>query len=400
MSLSNPYHNFIPSSNSSAKEIIVFRICLIGFLSCITISHSLWFTNNNVYSPIPVLSFLDIKNPLIHFGTSALFIISIIFAGFRNKINHGSLYIFIVCFLFALLLDQLKWQPWCYYFLFIFLAFAVFSAHHQQKKLDSIRIILAFIYIWSGIQKFNYTFFFETYPWLIEPITNLFSDGFKSFCNATFILAPSTEFVAGIGLLFKKTQKISTYLLLIMHVFILAMIGPLGHNSNFVVWPWNITFMLLLSILFLRKHTFTISNIFSRPVSFYQMSLVIVFGFLPILSFFDVWPMYFSSALYSGNTVKSRVYFPETMNQKLPSYITTKIDSVDNSTRLGFFVQYETNVPIYPESEFHINTFKRFCEEHVEFNQELVMVHYQRPNILNGERTEQTIFCDELESFE
>ncbi len=273
----------------------------------------------------------------------------------------------------------------------------VFSPLQKNEViLNSIGLILGFIYIWSGIQKLNHEFLFVTYPWLIEPLTNLVPESISSGLNATHFIAPLVEISGGIGLLFKKTKRKSALLLILMHVFILTMIGPFWHNTNPVVWPWNITFSILLGILFLVKSNLRLSHIFRKRIFSYQLLILLLFGIVPTLSFFNSWPMFFSSALYSGNKVKSEVYIPDQLKERLPTHLKSKVQEVNNALRLNLFVEEEMNVPVYPSTSFHIKTFKNLCGAYPEFELELVLVTYSKPEIFTGERTSKTYFCDEI----
>tara|TARA_R110000868_G_scaffold37111_1_gene131265 strand:+ start:3520 stop:4683 length:1164 start_codon:yes stop_codon:yes gene_type:complete len=373
-----------------------YLVSILGFLTSIVISIHLWFPSENIFSPTPVFELIESTPDLIHSIITSSFILFLILSFFIAKHQKKLLSIFCFFLIVSLFLDQLRWQPWVFYYLFIFSIFVFIPLNKKQVRLNTLRLILALIYIWSGIQKINYTFLTDTYPWLVEPLTDLFSDTINTTITSTSFLAPLIEISAGIGLFFRKTQRFSAIILVVMHFFILCMIGPFGHNSNFVVWPWNITFSILLILLFIKENKISIFDSFKKRIYTYQIFILILFGAMPALSFFDTWPMYFSSALYSGNKIDSEIFLPDQFKEELPDYIKTKVEETNNATRLKFFVQYELNIPIYPTKEFHLSSFKRLCSQYPDYSFEFVLITYSKPNILTGEKEEETFFCDEL----
>lgn len=374
-----------------------FLITLLGLLTCIFISYPLWFGMNTIFSPSPIFSsFESLPNFINPFLSIALIIVSTS-AYFLRHYRRKLLCAYALIMIVALLVDQLKWQPWVYYYSFILMSFLFIQDHKTKDRIRLIQLILAFIYVWSGIQKLNHNFFFVTYPWIIEPLTNLQSEDISELFNHTFFIAPLVEFFAGLGLFFRKTRRYSAIILILMHGFILTMIGPLGHNSNSVVWPWNISFSILLYLLFIKRNIESESKIDTNRVPIYTAIVIILMGIMPIFSFLSMWPMFFSSALYSGNKVRSEVYISDAFKEQSSDFIKSNVNEFENVTRLSFFVEDELNVPIYPSINFHLSTFKKMCLNYPEYSFDFILVTNSRPNILSGEKTETTYFCDEIE---
>ncbi len=97
--------------------------------------------------------------------------------------------------------------------------------------------------------------------------------------------------------------------LIAMHACILLAIGPLGHNANTVVWPWNIAMILFLLLLF-RHGDPSASEILWGSTRFHRMALALL-GLAPALSFFNVWDSYLSAALYSAIRIRARFTLSE-----------------------------------------------------------------------------------------
>lgn len=374
----------------------VFFVAWLGFISCLSISFTLWIPVNNLYPAVPVFEFISSLPGALSYIISILFI-SLLFISNSHKFQvRGIILSALILLVLALSFDFLRIQPWVFYYFFVLLSFAVYPVNRESDVLNIIRMMLACIYFWSGIQKLNHTFLFDTYPWLIEPMISFMPEGFASILTNTALMAPAIEIICGMGLLFKKTQKISMYLLVFMHAFILLMLGPIGHNLNVVIWPWNISFAIILYLLFKTETNFSIKTFFQSEKKIYKTGIFILFGLLPALSFLNLWPMYFSSALYSSNKVKSEIFLPEELKEKLPESVIEKIDPQTNGLILNLWTQNELNVASYPNAQVHKKTFISLCNTYPDYEMEMVLVTKSKPNIFTGETDESTFFCDEL----
>src|SRR5262249_26069368 len=150
------------------------------------------------------------------------------------------------------LLDQTRWQPWVFQYGFLAAALALFSwdsddVAGRNRALNVARLIVAATYVFSGLQKINANFIDNDFPWIAEPVTNALP-----FAHAPVrLLAMAAPFIQvgfGIGLLTKRFRRVSLFVAVAMHLFILAMFGPFGHDWNFVIWPWT-TAMAVFDIL-------------------------------------------------------------------------------------------------------------------------------------------------------
>lgn len=71
-----------------------------------------------------------------------------------------------------------------------------------------------------------------------------------------------------------------------MHVFILLVLGPVGHRFNVVIWPWNLAMIVFLFILFFRRTEEPALRdiVWGRGFMFQKVALIL-FGVMPALSF-------------------------------------------------------------------------------------------------------------------
>jgi hypothetical protein len=306
--------------NISKRFSIALRVIALSISSALIISSNVWVSTDRTFPEVPV--FFQLPQ-----STSFLLYILLFFSClllFRyQKAGAG---LFICAYLILLVGDLTRGQPWCYQYLLMFLCiFFILPSGKKECCVKDIQQILVLwqlitsgIYFWSGIHKINIYFVLETFPWM----TQIFLKNYPGSFTLLFLsgmLAPFIEAGAGVGLLFSKTKNISILLLILMHGFILFFIGPLGLQWNQVVWPWNITMMLLLPIIFYEKNR-DIVSIFSfareRRVIFY--TILLLSFCMPFLSFYRVWPAYFSWALYSNDTYDALIAVPQKESEIIP----------------------------------------------------------------------------------
>ena len=261
----------------------------------------------------------------------------------------GTLGVFIVT-------DITRLQPWVYQYAAMLGAFAFCT---REKSLNVCRFIVAATYVWSGVQKLNPQFMQSTFAWLLAPL------GTFSMPHLAIAVALA-ETLLGLGLLWGKTRHLSVVLVVVMHLLILLSIGPLGHNWNTIVWPWNIAMMMFVVLLFwkwnsgIQNSEFRIQNwLFNLRSCWYSIAIVLLFGVMPLFSFFGLWDSYLSASLYSGNTDSARIAILDRESVRLPPSLQKRFESPE--TPLLFWSMDELNVPPYPEARVFRSIFHVLC---------------------------------------
>ena len=251
--------------------------------------------------------------------------------------------------------DQMRWQPWVYQYtaMLVALAFCTWRVKDQainSAALNVCRLILVSTYFWSGIHKLNEGFIFDTVTWMFQPITAVTPAAVDPYIVSLGVFLPILEIGIGLGLLWSKTRKVALIAAIAMHVGILILLGPFGHNWNVVVWPWNIAMIASVMLLFWRTPQVSpMAIIWNRQFAYHGVVLVL-FGLLPALSLFGKWDAYLSSALYSSDLVRASIHIDA------PVAAPASLIRADTSTKQGTMIgvgswSYETlHVPPYPES--------------------------------------------------
>jgi uncharacterized membrane protein YphA (DoxX/SURF4 family) len=339
--------------NSCSQIRIITRITAIACLASMLLCHNLWLEDRN-FPTVPVLHLFTLKHPYDFVLPIIAGILLIFIALLRNP--QKLLVVFIIAASLLWILDTNRWQPWFYQYCLMFFILAFFNyrcddTRQQQVIVTTFKLMIAAVYFWSGLQKLNPNFPADTFPWLMEPITKHLSEG--SINNFRFLgyAFPLLEICTGICLLIPALRRPAVVLSLLMHVFILFVLSPLGHNYNPVVWPWNIAMMIFVFILFYNDHPFGINDI--RNIFSYRSAVLVtvLFVMMPLFNFFNSWDSYLSHNLYSGNTSNGIIIISEEVKQKLPRHIQNYVfaDGEQFQINIKYWCMKELGVPAYPE---------------------------------------------------
>lgn len=264
-------------------------------------SYKTWIFERE-FPVIAPAEFLQNASANIHF---ILFIVAIIFLSlvliFPKK---KFVLIFIIVELLSCSLDTVRWQPWEYMYLCIFVVY-LFNFNKTNFFFLLVHLLLVSMYVFSGLHKVNRGFLSAVWvEMILHRFLNLSIDTILTY-KLFFVglLIPFTELLAGILLLFTKNKRKITYFLILVHLIILFLIGPFGLNYNPIVWGWNLAMIFLLIVVYLKPIQ-GITPVFLKKNTVW---LLLWFG-MPVFSFFGMWYQYFSSSLYTGKEKQLYIY--------------------------------------------------------------------------------------------
>jgi len=321
-------------------------VIVLGFAAGFSLSPKLWISNR-LYPLIPVFHGLPhTTSPLDHilFGLLFLLLIAI------GMASRPRIYIvaFAILLLFLALLDQTRWQPWAYLYLFMLLSLACFSWKTTDvtgaiRSLNICRLIVVATYFYSGLQKIN--------PRFAAGVFSLFGreGSHHSILTLVGYAAAAIEVTIALGLLTRRFRNPAVVGGVFMHLFILFCC-IFVYKWNSVVWPWNVAMMVLLVLLFWRADFSYKEILWSNPLKLQKVVLVL-FGILPALSFFGWWDSYLSASLYSANVPVGNIFVGETVKGELPKPVQRYVQNlagVGNVVRIQDWALGELNVPPYP----------------------------------------------------
>ncbi|MDR3571854.1 MAG: hypothetical protein P4L81_06740 [Candidatus Pacebacteria bacterium] len=316
-------YTWLPFFSASDEIFWLKAIVAIGFAFAFLMTINLWL-NVRSYPLAPAIQGLPlIGHPfdILLFAT-LLLLLGCVFVAARPR---PYIWAFLAILALLCLYDQNRWQPYIFMYAFLFAALGAYSwksndAAGKSRALNTARFIVASTYLYSGVQKMNPGFVHEVWPWLLSPLTH----AYPSFAAPVLMLAyvaPLVQVGFGIGLLSKRFRKQALILAVLMHVFILAMIGPWALDWNTVVWPWTIAMVCFDLILFGGVDDFSYRDILSPGNSALHWIVLLLFGIMPIASFFNLWDSDLSAALYTGNLTQGYVHVSTIGKAELPASV-------------------------------------------------------------------------------
>lgn len=296
-------------------------IAAVALLIGIAFSFPLW-TIDRGYPLVPL-----VEGFVLPVGVHAALVVALcallIATAFQRRAAAMLAVIVLIILVFA---DQSRLQPW----VFIEAGMLVVLAWEKDRRsLVMAALILASVYIYSGLQKLNPGFVVEVFPWVYGEESVL------------ALGVPFVEIGIGVGLLTRRYRRLAIWMAVAMHLGILLALGPFGRVANSVIWPWNIAMIGFVGVVF-RQTNIAWQEVM-RPRSVAQGFVLILFGILPMLSFWGWWDKYLSFALYSGNTQYATITAPG-LNIDVHEWSMSAM-----------------NVPAYPEERIYVALFQDIC---------------------------------------
>lgn len=245
-------------------------------------------------------------------------------------------------FLVYLVLEDLtRLQPYVYLYLSL-LTLINFPLGRAPPQL--ILAALSALYVWSGIHKINIHFVNEVFPWLVTEWAP------ERVARKIALFIPFLEIGAGVFLTSQETRRFASLVLLLMHLGLLLLLGPLGLNWNSSVWIWNITMPIVCLLLASQRSESLCTRTLTHP-------LVALLTLAPALNFFGLFDHYLSFSLYSGLTPRAWIIDEKRDERK-------SIQEWSLST---------TGVPPYPEKRVYKALASEICKK------EDVLLEVQEP---------------------
>jgi len=374
------------------KATVIVAFC-IGLLMC----PALWIGPRS-YPAAPVASMLPPIEGAVAVGLyAALFgLAALAVVAHEPRCYIAGFLALIALFCVA---DQTRWQPWVFQYSFLLALVGLCrrpaDPGGERRLLNIARLIVAFTYIFSGLQKINLNFMENDFPWLVTPLTNLLPSA-GGLLHAFGFAVPFIQLAFGIGLLTRRYRRISLIAAVAMHAFILAMLGPGGLNWNDVVWPWTATMAVFDVLLFSGTPDFSWQEIVGNRRDPRHLAAVMLFALLPVLSFFNLWDSYLSSALYSGNLTEAQIYLSDRGATSLGTAIRSRLVHTSPDTNvlnIQRWAMEDLNVTPYSETRVFKAIASGVCRGMRDPTQLVLIVREQR---LFFSKPESGYRCSEL----
>ena len=286
----------------------LLRVTCICWIVAKLISIKVW-TADRLMPTAPLFNFLDSISPDVHLLLALISIILIVSVLITNN-DRVILLCLLIVESFLCCLDMSRWQPWEYQYLFI--VFVCFTNYNSPKLiLPAVTFILSCTYFYSGLAKLNEGFLQGTWDFMIlKRFFEIDSQivAFKPLHFAGYLIG-IMELFAGLCLLFIKTRKLAAKFLIVMHCFILLLLGPLGLKYNISIWPWNLAMLAYLYLILKNGKTILPLRVVRQG---WNIAVLLCWGILPALNFMGCWDNYLSSNMYSGRSPGMNICITDT----------------------------------------------------------------------------------------
>ncbi|MDX1966801.1 MAG: hypothetical protein SFV23_06500 [Planctomycetaceae bacterium] len=147
--------------------------------------------------------------------------------------------------------DQHRLQPWAWQFFILALVIALAD---DRTILGGWRWLVISIYAYSALSKFDAAFLSETGPQLLQPLLQTTSyrrpwslsqvdQILQIVMPYASAMLPIGEAVVAILLAISSLRRLGLFFSWLMHLSLLAILGPLGLNHSWGVFLWNVFFI-------------------------------------------------------------------------------------------------------------------------------------------------------------
>ncbi len=226
--------------------------------------------------------------------------------------------------------DQFRLQPWMYQFLLMGYALV---ACPETQGIGLCRLFLIALYFHSGLSKLDGSFIHGLGVTFLDTGSTVFrfsTNGWPEWVRTAAVAAmPACEMMIAFGLYLPITRRAAMVAAVLLHVALLAILGPLGlgHSANVLIWNLSIAVeVVLLFAAISRSDATEVPSLRVRQVAIGAAKWLIVLAallpFTECAGWWDSWP---SFALYSARDERTVFFydvpFGAPTSRKLPSEI-------------------------------------------------------------------------------
>jgi len=231
--------------------------------------------------------------------------------------------VFLILSLYAFCEDQNRGQPWLY----LYWMLLCFTLLPTAVSVAACRCAISVAYIWSGIQKCNPKFFQTEPAFFAAPAAHWHLPAIAiDLLRWAVTCTPFLELGIGLALWLPRLRRAAIGAVIVLHVGALLVLGPLGYNYNWVVWPWNVAMIALVCVLFVhdksassqQAQTSLGQTLAQLRRSLLALAMVALYSLLPALSYAGWWDSYFSFSLYADNAATANIFVTQSFADGLP----------------------------------------------------------------------------------
>ncbi len=308
---------------------IVFttRLIALALLGHITLSWPLWHTGYRLAFPVLPVFGLPFPQTDLWAAPHAWLTVGICLALLWLPNRRWVLAATIAWFLWMIVQDITRFQPWMYFYLLAFgLLLGCKPNSNYLAPQNALRWLLAAVYCWGGFNKMTPYFTQDNFPWFCEAF--YWTKPMGAWPAAGYGVA-LVELLFAPGLLWRTSRPVFRWIVPGFHLFIVVALSPLGLDWNTVVIPWNVAMGGMAWALFgpggdflfsPRRHGGTEyqkstcgglfpclrASVVKKIIA--QVAILLLAWLMPLFNIFHLWPEPLSWKMYS-NTQTEATYF-------------------------------------------------------------------------------------------
>lgn len=366
----------------SSRLTVVSKLVVVAFLSTIALTIPAWF-DARAFPTAPLLN----VTPLPCEASLALLLLlagSLVVLFFRPQSVPARI-VMVGMYGAFVLFDQSRLMPYLlqYVVMLLILGWGEGGSEERRRSVVALcQLILFSVYLWAGVQKINISFVLHGFPWFIEPFIGTVPEDYQIPVLLGGLLVPVIESGLALLLLSNKGLRLGVLGLTAMHLFVLLCLGPLGHNWNHAVWPWNIVMICSLWMFFdspLRLHPLRRAPVISGVVALFYL-------FLPALNLVGLWDDYLSHSLYSRRAARAILEVAPDDIARLPKelhagFLTRADGRIEFS--LVNYSMLNLGLPVYPAERVLEQVAKEICRRY-SLSSDTTTVVYGKPDRRSG----------------
>ncbi len=289
----------------------------------------------------------------------------------RRPLGRAALWLFAGCMAGMIALDQHRLQPWAYQFALIALVLATCD---ERRSFALLRWLAVSIYFWSALGKFDHVFLHGVGPQFLAVMAGWLGLSTEAWPEATRVMAagvfPAGELLVAIGLAFRGTRPVAVAGAMLMHVGLLALLGPWGLNHQPGVLLWNVYFLVQAVLLFgpapsqtRQTETHNDNEQSSSPLEARRWglaeTLIALALLLPALETWRWWDAWPSWSLYSTRAERVVVLVHRLaafrLDEELQSFLRPAEPESDwQELEIDRWSLQSLGVPLYPQARFQL----------------------------------------------
>jgi hypothetical protein len=239
----------LPPTSSDAEQRVRWLAGLVGivFGALVLATWSLWYGRNPLWPRVPCVLYEWPEAYLPGFAGGLLVGCACLL--WRRRLGGR---ILAVCLLILFQGDQLRLQPWAWHFWFLAVSFGLGKA---TTVIESARWLTVSIYLFSAISKVDAAFPDEAGTMFLAPLfdaapTWQTTPSGWSWRDVAVWTLPLGEAITAMCLTRPRTWRIGVVLATMMHVALLARLGPWGLDHSIGVLGWNLYFLVQNPLIF------------------------------------------------------------------------------------------------------------------------------------------------------